>query len=328
MFTKVVLALILTGTMVAAAAAAGTNEMIPVKLTNEEQVETIPFELGRASLVRIRTFFPPASLGAVKLTIADAAGKAVDLSKTPILKRGKYTLSISAAGTADEAFPVKIEAREPLDRFEPNDTRDTAASVTLPLRAIIELHDAGRPDWLRIHIDQPGILSIHTRPLAAGVVPHYMVTDAKEAVLYKTVEPWDHFGARYVRGEPGDYYLKFWKQGSRPAFVEVELALYIPSSGAGVTGGLVAVGMKDDSPDMQQFALIAEAAGQPIVKALSPESLERELALTLAAPPVELEPSSGGSLVLLVVLCAAVVIAAVLVVRWRRRSAGRSQASA
>jgi len=284
-------------TLLAVCAAAGgqVNEMIPLTLEEDGQVEEIAFELETPAIVEVRAYLPPPELGAVKFVITDAEGKQVNIKAPRVAPAGEYNLAVSATGKSDDSFNVKIAASEPLDSYEPNDTRQTAAAIELPLRTNIELHSRPNSDWFRFKIDQPYILSVHVKPRGSAKA-HFAVTDAEGKVLYKTSSTWDYAGARYVSVTPGEYYLEVFQPYSAAIRAELELSLYAPSSGAGDKGGFIAVGMKSDSPDLKQLSVIAGTAGVGLIEAISPEIMKAELvdAVKEAAAEEEKAASTDG----------------------------------
>jgi len=295
------IACVLTLLAVCTAASGQVNEMIPLTLELDGQVENVQFELEAPAIVEVRAYLPPPEVGTPKFVITDAGGKEVSIDPPRVTPAGKYNLAISAAGKSTDSFNIKIAASEPLDRYEPNDTRQTAAKLTLPLRTNIELHNRPNSDWFRFTIDRPYVLSVHVRPRGSAKA-HFAVTDAEGKELYKTSNTWDYSGARYVSVTGGEYYLEVWKPYSGAVQAELELSLYAPSGGTGgkkdKKGGFIAVGMKKDSPDLNQLSVIAETAGVELVEAISPEIMKAELVDAVAAEetsPEEAVSRDGGA---------------------------------
>jgi len=300
-----------------AAASGQIDEMIPMTLELDGQVENIPFELEAPAIVEIWAFFPPAEVGAVKFVVTDAEGREVNVAPPRVAAAGKYNLAVSSAGKSTDSFNVKIGTSEPLDRHEPNDTRQTAATVELPLRTNIELHGRTNPDWFRFKVGQPYVLSVHVQP-GGGAKAHFAVTDAEGKELYKTSNTWDYSGARYVRVTPGEYCLKIWQPYSGPAYAELELALYAPSGGAGNRGGFIAVGMKSDSPDLNQLSIIAGTSGVGLIETISPEIMKAELvdAVAIKEKSAERAAEEGGSAWVVWIIVLAVLAAGGAAAFW------------
>lgn len=296
-----------------------TNEMLAVTLSGPGQSRTIQFELAQPAHVSFQAFFPPTELGSLNFAVTDHAGQSVDAKWPRVLAKGKYTLTVSATGASPESFPLKISAAVPLDPYEPNDTRETASRVRVPLRAAIELHGRRYPDWFRFQIDSPHVLSVHLRPRKKTTV-HFAVTDSEGKVLYATSHWADYLGARYVMAEPGEYFLEVWSVQSGAWTVDVELALYEWAPDATARGGFIALGMKPDSADFTQISLIAGATGITVVETLEPEVMRRELSVAIKAKPAGTADGSGlGWLWIVLLIAVLVAVGGAVLVRRRMR---------
>ncbi|MCP4376346.1 MAG: hypothetical protein GY794_09250 [bacterium] len=255
---------------------AQNNEMIPLTIDTAGHVEDIPFDLDKPSAVSIQAFFPPAELGKIKFAVTNESGQAVNIASPKILAPGSYSVAVSASGASPESFSVKIGVAEPLDSYEPNDTRETASPIELPLRTVIRT-DSGRDnlDWFKFRIGQAYVLSIHIIPRSGGTV-NFRVIDADGKDVYKAASTRTSRGARYVSLVAGEYYLTFGAAGGS-VNTELELGLFDPTSGGGAEGGFIAVGMKEGSDALGQLKLIAKTTGKGLVESVDPEVMKAEL---------------------------------------------------
>ena len=312
---------------VTAIAGAQVNEMIPLTIDTEGQVEDIPFDLDKPALMGIRAFFPPAELGAIKFIVTDDAGQAVNFAPPKVLAPGSYSVAVSASGASPESFSIKIGAYEPVDPYEPNDTRETASPITMPLRTVIRVdRGADNLDWFKFTIDQAYVLSIDLRPRRSASVD-FRVVDAEGKDVYKAASTSTSRGARYASLAAGEYYLVF-SGGS--ADVEVELALYDPA-GVGDKGGFIAVGMKAGSPALEQLMLIAKTTGKGLVETVSPEIMKAELLEAVKEKPVETAKPDGGGwgtwLIIVLILAATGGAGFWMRMRFKDRNGEGSQAA-
>ena len=290
---------------VAVAAGAQIDEMIPLTIDTAGHVEEIPFDLVKPAVVSIQAFFPPAELGEIKFSVTGASGKTVNVAPPKILAPGSYSVAVSASGASEERFNIKIGTFEPVDPYEPNDTRETAAPITLPLRTVIQVdRGADNVDWFKFSIDQAYVLSIHLRPRGSATV-NFRVVDAEGKDVYKDASAWNSLGARYVSLAAGEYCLVIGPAGSSTQ-TEVELAVVDPA-GAGDKGGFIAVGMDKGSTGLEQLALIAKTTGKGLIETVSPEIMKAELLEAVKEKPAEAaKRADGGSrgiwLVILLIL--------------------------
>lgn len=297
--TAVCVAAVLT---VSAAAGAQSDEMIPLTIDTAGHVEDVPFDLDKPAAVSMQAFFPPAELGAIKFAVTDAAGEAVNIAPPKILAPGSYSVAVSASGVSPESFNIKIRTSEPVDPYEPNDTRQTASRIVLPLRTVIRV-DRGEEnlDWFKFTVDRAYVLSVHLRT-RGGTAVKFKVVDAEGKTLYQTASTWDSLGARYASLTAGEYYLAIGPAGSS-VHAEMELALYDPTS-VGDNGGFIAVGMAEGSPALKQLMLIANTTGKGLIETVSPEIMKAELLEAVKEKPVEIAESAGpgGWIIWLVIL--------------------------
>ncbi len=278
---------------IASGASAQIGEMIPVTINAPGHVEEIPFDLDKPSAVSIQAFFPAAELGVVSFTVTDADGAAVSIAPPKVLKAGSYSVAISAVGVSTESFSVKIAVSEPLDVYEPNDTRQTASSIELPLRTVITADTgAANLDWFKFKVDQDYLLSVHLRARNHSAIS-FKILDSEEKVLYQTASIWDSKGARYASLAAGEYYLVVGPAGAAGP-VEMELGLYDPEGSGGENGGFIAVGMEEGSAGLNQLTLIAKSGGKGLVETVSPEIMKAELLEAVKDKPVEVEPEGGS----------------------------------
>ncbi|MDP6544634.1 MAG: hypothetical protein QGH60_11630 [Phycisphaerae bacterium] len=287
LYTAVCIAAVLA---FSAAAGAQSDEMIPLTIDTDGHVEDIPFDLDKPAAVSIQAFFPPAELGTIKFVVTDAAGEAVDIAPPKILAPGSYSVAVSASGASPDSFSVKIRTFEPVDPYEPNDTRETASRIELPLRTVIRV-DSGKDnlDWFKFSVDQAYVLSVHLRSRGGAI--KFKVLDAEGKSVYETTSSWDSAGARYAPLTAGEYYLAIGPGGSSTP-VEMELSLYDPA-GVGDKGGFIAVGMKEGSPALKQLMLIANTTGKGLVETVSPEIMKAELLEAVKEKPVEIATKGG-----------------------------------
>jgi len=302
--------------VVASAAGAQIGEMISLTIETAGHVEEIPFDIDKPAAVSIQAFFPPVELGEIKFVVTAAAGKTVNVAPPKILAPGSYSVAVSASGASPESFSIKIGAFEPVDPYEPNDTRQTASPITLPLRTVIQVdRGADNLDWFKFTIDRAYVLSIHLRPRGSSTV-NFRVVDAEGKDVYKTASTWNTLGARYVALAAGEYCLVIGPAGgSTPT--EVELALFDPS-GAGDKGGFIAVGMDKGSAGLEQLALIARTTGKGLIETVSPEIMKAELLEAVKEKPVaSAKRADGGSWVIWLVILL-ILVAGGGAVLWMR----------
>jgi hypothetical protein len=309
-------------------AGAQSGEMIPLTIDTAGHVEDIPFDLDKPAAVSIQAFFPPAELGKIKFAVTNEAGQAVNIAPPKILAPGSYSVAVSAAGASPESFSVKIGVWEPVDPYEPNDTRETASLIELPLRTVIRTDSgANNLDWFKFSIDQTYVLSIHLIPRSGRTV-NFRVVDAEGKDVYKAASKWTSRGARYVSLVAGEYYLAFGASGgSVPA--EVELALFDPVGSGGKAGGFITVGMKEGSPALNQLKLIARTTGKGLVEAVDPEAMKAELLEAIKEASVETAKARGISawIVWVVILLLAVCGGAGFWMRGRFRAHDTARAT-
>jgi hypothetical protein len=274
-------------------AAAQSDEMISVTIDTAGHVVDIPFDLDKPASVSIQAFFPPRELGAIKFAVTDAAGEAVNIAPPKVLSPGAYSVAVSASGVSSESFSVKIGLSEPLDAYEPNDTRQTASRIELPIRTVIKV-DPGSDniDWFKFSIDQNCVLSVHILTKTWNRID-FKVVDAEEKIAYQTVASWDSHGARYANLIAGDYYLAVGPS-AKPVYAEMELALYDPTVVAGDNGGFIAVGMKEGSSDLNQLAIIANTTGKGLIETVSSEIMKTELLEAVKEKPVDTATNQGS----------------------------------
>jgi hypothetical protein len=288
---------------IASAVGAQSGQMIPVTIDSVGHVEDIPFDLDKPASVSVQAFFPPAELGAIKFAVTDANGQAVNITPPKVLPPGAYSVAVSASGVSSESFNVKIGVSEPLDAYEPNDTRETASLIELPLRTVIKV-DPGSDnlDWFTFTVDQACILSVHIRVKNWSRVD-FKVLDAEGKIAYKTVSTWDSHGARYASLTAGEYYLAVGPAAGS-VYAEMELALYDPAAAVGANGGFIAVGMTEGSTDLNQLTLIAKTGGKALIETISPEIMKAELLDAVKEESVETAKSegSGGPIIWIVIL--------------------------
>ena len=284
-----------------APALAQSGQMIPVTIENVGDIEEIPFELEKLGGVSVQEFFPPEALGAVSFAVTGADGKPVNITYPKTLRPGSYSVAVSAVGSSPESFSVKIDISEPSDSYEPNDTRQTASEIKLPLRTVIQANrGADNLDWFKFSIERAYVLSVHFRNRTGGRI-YFRVVDSEGKDVYKSGS--SSQGARYASLAAGQYYLAVGSSGS--STTEMELALYDPVGMAGERGGFIAVGMKDGSEALEQLKIIASTTGKPLVKTLSAEKIKKELQdavkqATIESP--EKEKSSRWLVWLIVIL--------------------------
>lgn len=314
-----------------AAAGAQSDEMIPLTIDTVGHVEDIPFDLDKPAAVSIQAFFPPAELGAIKFVVTDAAGEPVNIAPPKILAPGSYSVAVSASGASPENFSIKIGTSEPFDPYEPNDTRETASLIELPLRTVITVDSgANNIDWFKFTVDQAYVLSVHFRA-RGGTIVKFKVVDAEGESLYETASDWDSAGARYVSLTAGEYYLAVWaSSGSVQA--EVELALYDPTGAVGDNGGFIAVGMVEGSAGLGQLMLIAKATGKGLIETVSPEIMKAELLEAVKEKPAETAkvqgPGDWGTwLVILLILGASGGAGFWMRTRFKERNGGQAAAT-
>jgi hypothetical protein len=312
---------------VTAAARAQSDEMISLTIDTDGHVEDIPFDLDKPAAVSIQAFFPPAELGEIKFTVTAAAGEGVNIAPPKTLSPGSYSVAVSASGASPESFSIKIRTSEPVDSYEPNDTRETASPITLPLRTVITVdRGADNLDWFKFTVDQAYVLSIHLRARGSAGVS-FKVVDAEGKDIYKGASA----GARYVSLDAGEYYLAFGPAGSSMQ-TEVELALYDPAGVVGDKGGFIAVGMKEGSAGLDQLMLIAETTGKALIETISPEIMKAELLEAVKKKPVETAKAEGPGgwitwLVILLILAASGGAGFWMRTRFKERSGGQAAAT-
>ena len=299
---------VVTVLAVAATAGAQSDEMIPLTIDIDGHIEDIPFDLDKPAAVSIQAFFPPAELGEIKFAVTDAVGEAVNIAPPKILSPGSYSVAVSASGVSPDSFSIKIGASEPVDPYEPNDTRETASPITLPLRTVIRVDPGvGNLDWFKFTVDQAYVLSVHLRA-RGGTVVKFKVVDTEGKSVYETTSNWDSAGARYASLTAGEYYLAIGPAAGS-VHAEMELALYDPAGIGGEKGGFIAVGMKEGSPGLKQLMLIANTTGKALVETVSPEIMKAELLEAVKEKPVETAQGEGPGgwitwLVILLILAA------------------------
>ena len=312
---------------VSAAAVAQSDEMIPLTIDVEGHVEDVPFDLDKPAAVSIQAFFPPAELGAIKFAVTDAAGKEVSIAPPKILAPGSYSVAVSASGASPDSFSIKIRTSEPVDPYEPNDTRETASPITLPLRTVIKVdRGAENLDWFKFAVDQAYVLSVHLRA-RGGAYVKFKVVDAEGKILYQTASEWDSAGARYASLTAGEYYLAIGPAVSSVQ-AEMELGLYDPT-GVGDKGGFIAVGMKEGSPALKQLMLIANTTGKALVETVSPEIMKAELLEAVKEKPVETAKGGGTGgwgtwLIILLILAASGGAGFWMRLRFKKRDGDRA----
>ena len=276
-----------------ASADAQSGEMIQVTIDTAGHVEDIPFDIDKPAAVSVQAFFPPTELGEIKFAVTDADGKAVSIASPKVLGPGAYSVAVSAAGVSSDSFSVKIGVSEPLDAYEPNDTREKASRIELPLRTVIKVdRGQGNFDWFKFSIDQAYVLSIHLRPKGSASVD-FRVVDTEGKDVYKAASTSTSRGARYASLVAGEYYLVLSASGYS-VDTEMELALFDPVGFGGDNGGFIAVGMKEGSVGLDQLTLIAKTSGKTLVETISPEIMKAELLEAVKEKPVE-TAKVGGS---------------------------------
>jgi hypothetical protein len=296
---------------ISTSAYAQTDEMIPVTLNEVGSVKTIPFRLDRPLSLQVRTYFATAELGNINLVVRDSNDKIIDWQRAAALPAGDYQLAVSAGGTSPITFYLKITLTEPLDEFNFNISRETAAEVDVPWRRHLQVRDQNSPGWFRLNVSQPGILAINVNPPQAKLF--YSVEDEKGALLYKIAEEYDNAGTRYMRVEGGNYFLILW--GENGGNVEVEVSLFAPNPLVDEGSGWVAIGVAENSSDMQQLKLISEASGKPLKKAYSADEIRSEMEQATKA----LE-SGRRSKIWLILLVVSAALAMFVYLRRRRKS--------
>lgn len=262
---------------------AAAGEMVEVTLREPGASVRVEFTLESPAYVEAIAYFPPTELGSVGFEFQRADGTPVAYAWPEVWPAGDYAAIVRAGGASETPFPVRIAATDPLDPFEPNDTREQAAEVTAPLRARVRLQ-AGNEDWYRIRVPRAGILSVQVRPDAPSVTLNYTVSRPDGTVAYTTAEWFHHRGARYVGVEAGDYSLQLFDHGQTDSFATMSMGLYSPPASEGRAGGLMAVGVSPDSADWNQLTLLGRAAGHPLRETFTVEEIERELARVVAGP--------------------------------------------
>jgi len=178
----------------------------------------------------------------------------------------------------------------------------------LPLRTVIAVNPgADNLDWFKFNIDQACVLSVHLR-IKDWTNVDFKVVDAEGKSLYQTASEWDSHGARYANLTPGEYYLAVGPSAAS-VYAEMELALYDPVGLGGDSGGFIAVGMKDGSPELNQLMLIASTGGKALVETISPEIMKAELLEAVKEKPVETAEGAGSGVWIALIVILLILVA-------------------
>jgi hypothetical protein len=290
----------------------------------------VRFELDAAAALHFDVFAGTDSIGAVLLQAE--TGNAAEADKRPaapflVLGPGRHTVDLVANGPDAEAagrIQGRLTAQAPNDAFEPNDTVETAARISLPFHRVVRLSD-GDWDWFRIDPPRAGVLGVQMRAWRSAYQgPVIRILDADGEELYASPEgdgAWN--GMRYVRVGRDPVFVgvsdtRAWRDNQTDGYKALEIVMIQPLDR--MRGQLVSLGLDAGDPGWLQLQEIGAGLGTELRAANEAEAVATELSRAVAGS------SQGGGLWLYGLAVLVLLIAAAGGVwLWRRRGQAQTQ---
>jgi len=225
------------------------------------------------------------------------AGNAVDTMAQPlgnqIIDRGSARVLVQGSGLESQTVQLRFSMEPALDRYEPNNSFETARPVTPPFLGLTEQR-AGDPDWFHVTLGSGDILGVQLRTSYDFYGPRLAFFDADQTLLYESVDnEWGHRGMRYYSGISGDIYIRVtdsneWAPQDPDAFRLLDIETYHPE-GIG-NNMLVKIDMQADKATSDQMDFLGAAVGARVVGAGDAAKITEALDQTVREAPARKTP--------------------------------------
>lgn len=280
-----------------------------VRLDDEGRA-TLRFRTEHIGRLRADIFSTPDTAGQITVSFRDpnaapTSGKTA--VRSPIWDAGRYEADVQAANPGSAIVQLRVSVDIPLDEFEPNDTRETAARVEIPFEGVIRISN-GDPDWFRVDPPTGGVLGIHLHRYNPQQLdgPRFRVFEGDGTLLLESAEAfWGYRGMRYVRATGRPLYIEAsapnnFGENDVDAFMGLEIVLYRPEGAPASARSLVTLSLEGEDPSMFQLDLVGEAIGVDTVAANEAGGVARELDTAIRGRKVNWGIAIAGLLALLV----------------------------
>ena len=248
------------------------GDTIEIALPQEGMVCAVPLRVSDPCYFSVLTLFPPSSIAELAVQIVGPDGTVIRPEGPPLHGPGIYHLLVRAQkGQATMPFAVRVDAVEPIDTFEPNDSPERASHVSLPFRGWVCLHQHPNVDHFRFAAAAKGLYSVR--------VDHPRQNPGARFTLYPDGQPEGaatipvmlHQGgaytALYAQLEPGDYRLSVTGNADADGNANpVLLSVRALSTGTRPPGDvqIMAFGLPEDSSDYRALADLSRMIRTPV----------------------------------------------------------------
>ena len=222
-------------------------------------VRLLRLEVDRSGHLAMRAFHNPDVINWVGYTLRSDAGGQWTPGRDDLIwvQPGGYDLIVRLSDrTITGGISLRIEINEPLDRTEPNDSKEQAIAIDLPFRKRVFLEAENDVDWFSFTIGEEGVLSAAATDAGLEIY----AADGEPLPLPDTSE-----GTRYLIVQPGPYYARVHSV-SNVRFGKITLRHYPPSSIAAEINRIIGVGLESDPETAGQMRAVSYATGTPLVE--------------------------------------------------------------
>lgn len=195
-----------------------------------------------------------------------------------VLDPGDYRMSVT--GFPNSQLQLRLSLEPALDIYEPNDTLETAAEVSVPFFGLIDIIGSS-DDWFKVEVPKNKIVGAQLH--AGEAYGKYFIGfyDENGTQLYLSDDTdWGTDGMRYFKSDGGPLYIKVYENTGvtffdPQTFILFEIQSFSPNMDNPNTFVKIAMGGNDRASSQIDF--VSEAAGTNVANAEESIDITEEL---------------------------------------------------
>ena len=263
---------------------------IEVKLTTEGSIFTSPIRSTAPGFFSVNALFPPTAIEQLTVELISPNGEVIAAAGPRLYPPGIYhVIAHARKGQSKSPFALRVDAVEPVDIYEPNDTETEATESRLPFHGWVCLHNAPHADHFRFNVDTEGLYQIRIdhptlNPQVRFAI--WPVDDKSDAASIPTVyHTGSGYSALYARLDVRQYHLVLTGSATADGNANpVKLSITALNRGDIPPGDLLimAFGMPEDSPGFKAITNLSKMVATPLRSGEKAEDIAKELRDTVS----------------------------------------------
>lgn len=284
MFRLIFLTLALSGFANAALAQKRVplDEVTDITL-DDQGLAKLSVNLPEAGIIKALVFSGAEATFTLDATGSEATETEPAIAPLPVsaiaLDRGEHIITTAFPDAPNTKLQVRFVHEPPLDRFEPNDTQETARRITPPFAGLVRF-GSDDADWFEFDAPAGHLVGAQLRTFQSYSGPVINFYTSQGELLYQSPdENWGHRGMRYIVSPGGTIRINLsdtsGRTKERGGFIPLVVQTFPPQSESNSI--LVKLDLEADEDTSFQLNALGRAVGARVADADDAATIAAEL---------------------------------------------------